>query len=307
MSLPLQTARVPYLEVQLTKKLERVYDLSGSTLLGRSPECRVQLLSRAVSRRHAVIDVADGVATVQDLGAPNGVKVNGARIRAPHQLSEGDRLIVGDVPMVFRAASRALAVGDSMDVRGGAAEQEMLDHLERPRAAFTLPNEPSFLSNYQATIARARIEKLPLADDQKLKLQIALAEAVENAVTHGSGGDPNKPIQVIFEETDEEFRITVRDLGPGFDAEKILAGAEEIDAIAAVQNREQFGPGIGLRMILDCVDRLQFETAPGQGCAIHMGKYKEEQGMLVIEDEEPSDDPDAGGPTTPDQGTELSF
>lgn len=285
---------MPYLEIQLTKKLERVYDLAGSTLLGRAPECRVQLLSRAVSRRHAVIDVADGVATVQDLGAPNGIKVNGARIRAPQVLNEGDRLVVGDVPMVFRAASRALAVGDSMDVRGGAADEEMLQHLERPKAAFTLPNDPAFLSNYQATIARSRIERLTLADEQKLKLQIALAEAVENAVTHGSAGDPSKPLQVIFEENEEEFRITVRDLGPGFDAEKVLANAEEIDAVAAVQNREQFGPGIGLRMILDCVDRLQFETAPGQGCAIHMGKYKEEEGMLVIEDEEPSEDPDSG-------------
>ncbi len=289
----LQTAGVPYLEVQLTKKLERVYDLSSSTLLGRAPECKVQLLSRAVSRRHAVIDVNDGVATLQDLGAPNGVKVNGARIRAPQQLNEGDRVIVGDVPMVFRAKSRALAVGDSLDVRNGAASEEMLAHLDRPKAAFTLPNDPAFLSNYQATIARSRIERLALPDETKLKLQIALAEAVENAVTHGSGGDPNKPVQVIFEENDEEFRISVRDLGPGFDAEKVLGAAEEIDAIAAVQNREQFGPGIGLRMILDCVDRLQFETAPGQGCAIHMGKYKDEQGMLVIEDEQPSDDPDA--------------
>ncbi|MEZ0228699.1 MAG: ATP-binding protein [Planctomycetota bacterium] len=289
----MQTDRVPYLEVQLTKKLERVYDLSSSTLMGRAPECKVQLLSRAVSRRHAVIDVANGVATLQDLGAPNGVKVNGARIRAPQPLNEGDRLVVGDISMVFRAKSRALAVGDSLDVRNGAASEEMLAHLDRPKAAFTLPNDPTFLSNYQATVARSRIDRLTLGEEQKLKLQIALAEAVENAVTHGSGGDPNKPVQVIFEENEEEFRISVRDLGPGFDAEKILANAEELDAIAATQNREQFGPGIGLRMILDCVDRLQFETAPGQGCAIHMGKYKEEEGMLVIEDEQPSDDPDA--------------
>ena len=287
---------MPYLEVQVTKKLERVYDLSGSTLLGRAPECKVQLLSRAVSRRHAVIDVANGAATLQDLGAPNGVKVNGVRLRAPQALNEGDRIVVGDVPMVFRAKSRALAQGDTFDVRGGAADEEMLAHLERPRAAFTLPNDPTFLSNYQASIARSRIERLHLADEAKLKLQIALAEAVENAITHGSGGDASKPIQVVFEETEEEFRLTVRDLGPGFDAEKVLAGAEEVDALAATNDRAQFGPGIGLRMILDCVDRLQFETAPGQGCTIHMAKYKEESGMVVIEDDEPqpSDDPDAG-------------
>jgi anti-sigma regulatory factor (Ser/Thr protein kinase) len=278
---------VAYLEVQLTKKLARVYDLTGSTTLGRAPDCKIQLLSRAVSRRHAQIDVTGAGATLKDLGAPNGVKVNGAKIKQSYALREGDRLTVGDVPMVFRAASRALASGDTLDVRGGGSDDDMLVHLERPRAAFTLPNDPAFLSNYQATIARSRIERLQLPEESKLKLQIALSEAVENAVTHGSGGDASRPIQVVFEETDEEFRLTVRDLGPGFDAEKILANAAEIDALAAVRAREQFGPGIGLRMILDCVDRLQFETAPGQGCAIHMAKYKEEEGMVVIEDDQP--------------------
>ncbi len=283
---------MPYLEVQLKQKLENIYDLTGSTLLGRAPECRVQLLSRAVSRRHAVIDVADGVATIQDLGAPNGVKVNGVRIRAPQVLNEGDRIVVGDVPMVFRAVSRQPTQGDTLDVRNGAAEEEMLAHLERPRAAFTLPNDPAFLSNFQASIVRARIERLGLSDEAKLKLQIALAEAIENGVTHGSGSDPSKPIQVTFEETTEEFGMTVRDLGPGFDAEQVLANAEEVDALAAVRDRTPFGPGIGLRMILDCVDRLQFETAPGQGCSIHMAKYVGEQSLLVISEDEPSDDPD---------------
>jgi anti-sigma regulatory factor (Ser/Thr protein kinase) len=290
-----QTAAVPHLEVQLTKKLERVYDLAGSSLIGRSPECKVQLLSRAVSRRHALIEVQPSAAVLQDLGAPNGVKVNGSRIKAPQPLKEGDRIVVGDIAMVFRTASRVLSRGETMDVRGGASDEAMLQHLEQARAAFTLPNDPSFLSNYQATIARQRIEKLQVSEDARLKLQIALAEAVENAITHGSGGDASKPIQVVFEETDEEFRLTVRDLGPGFDAEKVLAGAEEVDAIAATQERARFGAGIGLRMILDCVDRLQFESSPGQGTTIHMAKYKDEEGMIVVEDDQPpppSDDPD---------------
>jgi hypothetical protein len=88
--------------------------------------------------------------------------------------------------------------------------------------------------------------------------------------------------------------MTVRDLGPGFDYEKVISGAAEIDAIAAIREREKYGPGLGLRMILDCVDRIQFDAA-GQGCAIHMAKYKDEDaGMLVIEDEEPSDEHEAG-------------
>src|SRR4029077_6727602 len=135
--------------------------------------------------------------------------------------------------------------------------------------------------------ARDRIERVSLLDEAKLKLQIALAEAVENAVTHGSGGDASKPIQVVFEETGEEIRLTVRDLGPGFDAEKVLAGAEEVDAVAATQDRARFGPGIGLGMIFVCFVRPESESSPGQGTTIHMAKYKEEQGMIVVEDDQP--------------------
>jgi anti-sigma regulatory factor (Ser/Thr protein kinase) len=299
---------VPYLEVQLTKKLERIYDLGGKTVVGRAPECQVQLLSRAVSRRHAVFEVVPGGVALQDLGAANGIKLNGARLgsKGTAALKEGDRVVVGDVPMVYRASSRVLASGESMDVRGQDLDvEQLLGHLQRPRAAFTLPNDPAYLADFQANVSRARIEQLTLSDEAKLKLQIALAEAVENAITHGSGGDANRPIQVLFEETEEEIKISVRDLGAGFDAEKVLAHAQEIDSLAVIRDREKYGTGLGLRMILDCVDRLQFEIG-NPGCTIHMSKYKDEDaGMLVIEDDapEPSNDPDEP-PVTPEMSTD---
>jgi anti-sigma regulatory factor (Ser/Thr protein kinase) len=176
------------------------------------------------------------------------------------------------------------------------AEDEILAHLSQPRAAVTLPNNPQFLSDFQANAARQRIEQLNLSPEARLKLQIALAEAIENAITHGAALDPGAPIQVVVEESDEEVRLTVRDRGPGFEWEKELANAEGIDAIAAIRDRASFGPRLGLRMILDCVDRLQFEVG-GQGTTIHMAKYKDEDaGMLVIEDDSPdgADDSDEG-------------
>jgi anti-sigma regulatory factor (Ser/Thr protein kinase) len=296
-----ETLSVPYLEVRLTKKLERVYDLGPQTLVGRAPECQVQLLSRAVSRRHALFEAGPIGVAVQDLGAPNGIKVNGAKIesQSTRPLAEGDQLVVGDVPMIIHLASRAIAAGQSLDLRSmDVAEDEILEHLAQPRAAVTLPNDPAYLSDFQANIARRRIEQLALSPEARLKLQIALAEAIENAITHGAGGNPQNPIQVIFEETPDEVRLTVRDRGPGFDWESVLANASEIDAVAAVRDRESFGPHLGLRMILDCVDRLQFD-AGGPGTTIHMAKYKDEDaGMLVIEDDEPqppSDDHEPQG------------
>lgn len=288
-----------HLEVRLTKKLERVYELGARTLVGRAPDCQVQLLSRAVSRRHAQFHVGPEGVVVEDLGAPNGIKINGAKIgpKSSIALAEGTQLIVGDVPMVIHTASRAITAGQSLDLRAmDVPADHVAQHLSQPRAAVTLPNNPQYLADFQANAARLRIEQIPLSAEARLKLQIALAEAIENAITHGATLDPSDPIQVIFEETDEEVRLTVRDRGQGFEWEAELQNAQEIDAIAAIRDRASFGTRLGLRMILDCVDRLQFEVG-GQGTTIHMAKYKDEDaGMLVIEDDEPGpDDPSEGG------------
>jgi anti-sigma regulatory factor (Ser/Thr protein kinase) len=291
------TLRVAYLEVRLTKKLERVYDLGASTAVGRSPECQVQLLSRAVSRRHALFEAGPAGVTVEDLGAPNGIKVNGFKIQSKsvRPLAEGDQVVVGDVSMTVHTASRAITAGQSLDLRPmDVPDEQVVAHLAQERAAVTLPNNPQYLSDFQANAARKRIEQVALSPEGRLKLQIALAEAIENAVTHGATLDPADPIQVIFEETEEEVRLTVRDRGAGFDWEKVLANAAEIDAIAAIRDRASFGTGLGLRMILDCVDRLQFDVG-GKGTTIHMAKYKDEDsGVLVIEDDRPETDDSEG-------------
>lgn len=50
---------------------------------------------------------------------------------------------------------------------------------------------------------------------------IVLTEAFGNAVTHGNGNDPDKQIQVIFEQKPEGLSFTVKDEGTGFDITKI--------------------------------------------------------------------------------------
>ena len=56
----------------------------------------------SVSRRHARILVADGVATIEDLGSRNGTHVNGERIEKPTKLGNGDKIKIGAASLVFR-------------------------------------------------------------------------------------------------------------------------------------------------------------------------------------------------------------
>lgn len=71
------------------------------TIVGRHPECDVQIDSNMVSRKHARI-VRDGAQYfVEDLGSGNGTTVNGQRIAARTALKHDDRIKLGPILMRF--------------------------------------------------------------------------------------------------------------------------------------------------------------------------------------------------------------
>lgn len=78
------------------------HDLGADdVLIGRHPECGVQLESNAVSRRHARVFVEGGGYAIEDLGSGNGTFVNGQKIEGPTQLKPQDRIKLGPVLMRF--------------------------------------------------------------------------------------------------------------------------------------------------------------------------------------------------------------
>jgi len=64
-------------------------------LLGRHPECDIQLNSRKVSRRHCCVAQVHDYLVVRDLGSTNGVRINGERV-LEGKLQAGDELTVGN-------------------------------------------------------------------------------------------------------------------------------------------------------------------------------------------------------------------
>lgn len=77
------------------------YELPGEeAILGRHPECTVQLNSNMVSRKHArVFRRGDGF-SIEDLGSGNGTFVNGKKIDGPTTLKHLDRVKLG--PLLLR-------------------------------------------------------------------------------------------------------------------------------------------------------------------------------------------------------------
>jgi len=64
-------------------------------LLGRHPECDIQIDSRKVSRRHCCIAQVGDYLIVRDLGSTNGIRINGVRV-LEGRLNNGDELTIGN-------------------------------------------------------------------------------------------------------------------------------------------------------------------------------------------------------------------
>ena len=74
----------------------------------------------------------------------------------------------------------------------------------------------------QAAVEAAKFaERNDFGDDVKFAIDMAVREAVANAVKHGNLLDETKAVEITFEDSSEGFEITVRDFGAGFEVEEV--------------------------------------------------------------------------------------
>src|SRR5437764_10861972 len=117
-------------------------------LLGRHPECDIQIDSRKVSRRHCCIAQVGDYLVVRDLGSTNGIRINGVRV-LEGRLRPGDELTVGnhryrvdwgDLPAGAPAPRAGAVEPDPGPLATADAEDEALEACEEP---LPLPEPPS--------------------------------------------------------------------------------------------------------------------------------------------------------------------
>ena len=80
---------------------------SGDTVVGRHPDCDIQLRSDTVSRHHAKSSGTEGQFYVEDLGSGNGTFVNGQKIESRTAIGNQDRVKFGPLllPNVRRTST----------------------------------------------------------------------------------------------------------------------------------------------------------------------------------------------------------
>jgi hypothetical protein len=72
------------------------------SVIGRAEDAAVRVDAAGVSRRHARVVVADGAATVEDLGSKNGTYIGAELVTTPRLLADGDEIRIGPVTLTFR-------------------------------------------------------------------------------------------------------------------------------------------------------------------------------------------------------------
>ena len=93
-------------------------------------------------------------------------------------------------------------------------------------------------------------------------VRLAIEEALNNAIRHGNAMDPGKTAELVYEVTDEQVDIRIRDEGPGFDF-------EDVPDPTLDENLDK-PTGRGLMLIRAYMDTVEFNE---KGNELHMVKF----------------------------------
>ena len=88
------------------------------------------------------------------------------------------------------------------------------------RVSYTLDSTLETVNSAEATASQLASEA-GFADEDVMKIAMAVREAAVNAVLHGNAYDPGKKVKIEFEQTNRGLVITIRDQGKGIDLNAI--------------------------------------------------------------------------------------
>lgn len=170
----------------------------GATILGRSSDCHVTIEDPLVSRHHARIVLEGDRAVVYDLNSRNGVKVNGASVKDPVELKDGDRLRIGTQELVFCRVEAAPA-------QASAKTTGFLRHCARCRMPY--PQEAGACPSCGATEAldeETLSGQFGAAAQQIWSVQLFL-EVLERALTLERFDDVNRILRRATVQVEERI------------------------------------------------------------------------------------------------------
>jgi serine/threonine-protein kinase RsbW len=127
----------------------------------------------------------------------------------------------------------------------------------------TLPSRIEAVYEAAAAVAEV-LDRLGVGEEIRFGVDMAVREAVTNAVLHGNKQDLSKAVRVLVKSSPESLEIDVHDEGTGFDPAAIP------DPTAAENILKSSGRGIFL--MRNFMDQVEWVVHPEGGTAVRMKK-----------------------------------
>lgn len=133
------------------------------------------------------------------------------------------------------------------------------------KTELSLPSRIDTVAKAAAAVAEF-LSRSGISDDAAFGIDMAVREAVTNAVIHGNRQDDNKTVDVTLKSSPDTVEISVHDQGPGFNPEDVP------DPTAAENILKASGRGIFfMRTFMDEVNWL---IRPEGGTTVRMVKRR---------------------------------
>lgn len=135
--------------------------------------------------------------------------------------------------------------------------------MNEEKKEFNLPSRLETID--EAALAAAEIAARNGIDETVMfGIDLAMREAVANAVKHGNKFDETKNVKITFEASPQNFIITIVDEGRGFEPESVADPTDADNLLKA--------SGRGIFFMRQFMDEVTWENAPSGGTIVRMTK-----------------------------------
>jgi pSer/pThr/pTyr-binding forkhead associated (FHA) protein/S1-C subfamily serine protease len=160
------------------------HPITAATVIGRASDCSIQIEKDGVSRHHAQLEIAEGKAVLKDLGSRNGTFVNGRRIDAPTELSDGDQIRIHQTSFAFKTTAPDSAAPTAM-FEGASGEGVLQTKTYESIQLLALVRSDTGAEiglNRSIQIGRAETNDIPLPKDSNASQTHAKIDLVNGQV-----------------------------------------------------------------------------------------------------------------------------
>ena len=129
----------------------------------------------------------------------------------------------------------------------------------------SLPSRIDTITTAAAAVAEF-VGRSGISDDAAFGIDMAVREAVTNAVLHGNRQDDDKTVDITLKSSPDAVEISVHDQGPGFNPEAVPDPTAQENILKA--------SGRGIFFMRSFMDEVDWLIRPGGGTTVRMLKRR---------------------------------